>query len=163
MCPEAVRARQTGAPALAIDPLRLQQGSSAIEQVIAEALVFTQAHVAKGPVLVYSTAEPEALKHIQDQMGVHVAGQLVEQTLARIAVGLVKQGVGQLIVAGGETSGSVVQALGMTQLQIGAQIDPGVPWCAGKTAVSEKTLHITLKSGNFGTPDFFSKAFHRIG
>lgn len=153
----------TGAPALAIDPLRLQQGSSAIEQVIAEALVFTQAHVAKGPVLVYSTAEPEALKHIQDQMGVHVAGQLVEQTLARIAVGLVKQGVGQLIVAGGETSGSVVQALGMTQLQIGAQIDPGVPWCAGKTAVSEKTLHITLKSGNFGTPDFFSKAFHRIG
>jgi len=152
----------TGAPALAIDPLRLQQGSSAIEQVIAEALVFTQAHLAKGPVLVYSTAEPEALKHIQDQMGVHVAGQLVEQTLARIAVGLVKQGVGQLIVAGGETSGSVVQALGMTQLQIGAQIDPGVPWCAGKTAVSEKTLHITLKSGNFGTPDFFSKAFHRI-
>ena len=152
----------TGAPALAIDPLRLQQGSSAIEQVIAEALVFSQAHLAKGPVLVYSTAEPEALKHIQDQMGVHVAGQLVEQTLARIAVGLVKQGVGQLIVAGGETSGSVVQALGMTQLQIGAQIDPGVPWCAGKTAVSEKTLHITLKSGNFGTPDFFSKAFHRI-
>lgn len=153
----------TGAPALAIDPLRLQQGSSAIEQVIAEALVFSQAHLAKGPVLVYSTAEPEALKHIQDQMGVHVAGQLVEQTLARIAVGLVKQGVGQLIVAGGETSGSVVQALGMTQLQIGAQIDPGVPWCAGKTAVSEKTLRITLKSGNFGTPDFFSKAFHRIG
>ena len=153
----------TGAPALAIDPLRLQQGSSAIEQVIAEALVFSQAHLAKGPVLVYSTAEPEALKHIQDQMGVHVAGQLVEQTLARIAVGLVKQGVGQLIVAGGETSGSVVQALGMTQLQIGAQIDPGVPWCAGKTSVSEKTLHITLKSGNFGTPDFFSKAFHRIG
>ena len=152
----------TGAPALAIDPLRLQQGVSAIEQVIAEALAFSQAHLAKGPVLVYSTAEPEALKHIQDQMGVHVAGQLVEQTLARIAVGLVKQGVGQLIVAGGETSGSVVQALGMTQLQIGAQIDPGVPWCAGKTAVSEKTLHITLKSGNFGTPDFFSKAFHRI-
>ncbi len=152
----------TGAPALAIDPLRLQQGVSVIEQVIAEALVFSQAHLAKGPVLVYSTAEPEALKHIQDQMGVHVAGQLVEQTLARIAVGLVKQGVGQLIVAGGETSGSVVQALGMTQLQIGAQIDPGVPWCAGKTAVSEKTLHITLKSGNFGTSDFFSKAFHRI-
>ena len=152
----------TGAPALAIDPLRLQQGISAIEQVITEALAFSQAHLAKGPVLVYSTAEPEALRHIQDQMGVQLAGQLVEQTLARIAVGLVKQGVSQLIVAGGETSGAVVQALGMTQLQIGAQIDPGVPWCAGKTAVSENILHITLKSGNFGTTDFFSKAFHRI-
>ena len=152
----------TDAPALAIDPLRLQQGISAIEQVITEALAFSQAHLAKGPVLVYSTAEPEALRHIQDQMGVQLAGQLVEQTLARIAVGLVKQGVSQLIVAGGETSGAVVQALGMTQLQIGAQIDPGVPWCAGKTAVSENILHITLKSGNFGTTDFFSKAFHRI-
>ena len=152
----------TGAPALAIDPLRLQQGVSAIEQVIAEALAFSQSHLAKGPVLVYSTAEPETLKRIQDQIGVEVAGQLVEQTLARIAVGLVKQGVGQLIVAGGETSGAVVQALGMTQLQIGAQIDPGVPWCAGKTAASENMLHITLKSGNFGTADFFSKAFHKI-
>ncbi|MEI6836643.1 MAG: 3-oxo-tetronate kinase, partial [Alcaligenaceae bacterium] len=91
----------TGAPALAIDPLRLQQGVSAIEQVIAEALAFSQSHLAKGPVLVYSTAEPETLKRIQDQIGVEVAGQLVEQTLARIAVGLVKQGVGQLIVAGG--------------------------------------------------------------
>ena len=91
-----------------------------------------------------------------------VAGQRVEQTLASIAVGLVRLGVGQLIVAGGETSGAVVQALGITQLQIGAQIDPGVPWCAGSTAVSDNTLHITLKSGNFGTPDFFTKAFHSI-
>jgi uncharacterized protein YgbK (DUF1537 family) len=113
-------------------------------------------------VLVYSTAEPDALKSIQDQLGVQTAGQLVEQTLARIAVGLVQQGVGQLIVAGGETSGAVVQALGMTQLQIGVQIDPGVPWCAGNTSVSDKSLHITLKSGNFGTSDFFTKAFQCI-
>ena len=119
-------------------------------------------HLAKGPVLVYSTAEPNVLKGIQDQLGVQAAGQLVEQTLARIAVGLVQHGVGQLIVAGGETSGAVVQAVGMTQLQIGAQIDPGVPWCEGPTAVTNKTLHITLKSGNFGTPDFFTKAFHQI-
>ena len=130
--------------------------------MVAEALAFCQMHLAKGPVLVYSTAEPNVLKGIQDQLGVQAAGQLVEQTLARIAVGLVQHGVGQLIVAGGETSGAVVQALGMTQLQIGAQIDPGVPWCAGHTALTNKTLHITLKSGNFGTPDFFTKAFHQI-
>ena len=145
-----------------MDPLRLQQGAQAVEQVVAEALTLCQTHLGKGPVLVYSTAEPEALKSIQEQLGVQRAGQLVEQTLAQIAVGLIRQGVGQLIVAGGETSGAVVQALGMTQLQIGAQIDPGVPWCAGDTAVSDSTLHITLKSGNFGTPDFFTKAFHCI-
>jgi uncharacterized protein YgbK (DUF1537 family) len=154
--------RATGLPAIAVDPLRLQQGGQAVQQVVDQALALSQTHLAKGPVLVYSTAEPDALKSIQDQLGVQTAGQLVEQTLARIAVGLVQLGVGQLIVAGGETSGAVVQALGMTQLQIGAQIDPGVPWCAGHTAVSDKTLHITLKSGNFGTPDFFTKAFQCI-
>ena len=148
-----------GGAACTIDPLRLQRGTEALELVVAEALAFSQTHLAKGPVLVYSTAEPEALKSIQEKLGVQQAGQLVEQALARIAVGLVKFGVGQLIVAGGETSGAVVQALGMTQLQIGAQIDPGVPWCAGQTAVSDSLLHLALKSGNFGTADFFSKAF----
>ncbi len=154
--------RATGLPAIAVDPLRLQRGAEAVQQVVDEVLAVCQPQLGKGPVLVYSTAEPDALKSIQDQLGVQMAGQLVEQTLARIAVGLVQQGVGQLIVAGGETSGAVVQALGMTQLQIGAQIDPGVPWCSGNTAVSDKTLHITLKSGNFGTPDFFTKAFQCI-
>lgn len=151
--------RAAGLPAVAVDPLRLTLGAQAVEQVVDEALALCQMQLAKGPVLVYSTAEPDTLKNIQDQLGVQAAGQLVEQTLARIAVGLVQLGVGQLIVAGGETAGAVVQALGMTQLQIGAQIDPGVPWCAGSTAVSDNTLHITLKSGNFGTPDFFTKAF----
>ncbi|PHY07505.1 MAG: hypothetical protein CK528_02470 [Alcaligenaceae bacterium] len=154
--------RAAGLPAVALDPLRLKQGAQAVDQVVNDTLALCQTHLAEGPVLVYSTAEPEALKSIQDQLGVQAAGQLVEHTLAGIAVGLVRLGVGQLIVAGGETSGAVVQALGMTQLQIGAQIDPGVPWCAGNTALSDNALHITLKSGNFGTPDFFTKAFHFI-
>jgi uncharacterized protein YgbK (DUF1537 family) len=74
-----------------------------------------------------------------------------------IARGLVELGVRQLIVAGGETSGACVQALGITQMQIGPQIDPGVPWCHAVTASGG--IHLTLKSGNFGTDDFFSKAF----
>ena len=70
--------------------------SAAVQQVVDEALALCQPHLVKGPVLVYSTAEPDALKSIQDQLGVHTAGQLVEQTLARIAVGLVQQGVGDI-------------------------------------------------------------------
>jgi uncharacterized protein YgbK (DUF1537 family) len=63
-------------------------------------------------------------------------------------------------VAGGETSGACVQALEITRLQIGAQIDPGVPWChASSPAAPDTGLHLALKSGNFGTTDFFSKAF----
>ncbi|MEY3514529.1 MAG: hypothetical protein RL420_1552, partial [Pseudomonadota bacterium] len=73
------------------------------------------------------------------------------------ARGLVQLGVHQLIVAGGETSGACVQALAIEQLQIGPQIDPGVPWCHAHTPLGD--VHITLKSGNFGTDDFFTKAF----
>ena len=84
---------------------------------------------------------------------------LVERALARVAAGLVEAGVGQLLVAGGETSGACVQALGVTQMQIGPQIDPGVPWCHAVSDVATDGLHLTLKSGNFGTEDFFTKAF----
>jgi 3-dehydrotetronate 4-kinase len=66
--------------------------------------------------------------------------------------------VRQLVVAGGETSGACVQALGISQMKIGPQIDPGVPWCHATMARGEH-LHIALKSGNFGTSDFFTKAF----
>ncbi len=141
-----------GLPAFVLDPLLLLDGDG----VVRDALAWAGPKLAAGPVLIYSTAAPEALKRIQDQLGVQQAGEMVEQALARIAKGLVELGVGQLVVAGGETSGAVVQALGMHQLQIGAQIDPGVPWCAGRG------MHITLKSGNFGTPDFFTKAFEQI-
>jgi 3-dehydrotetronate 4-kinase len=114
--------------------------------------------LAKEPVLVYSTADPQAVKSVQDQLGVETAGALVERTLATIARGLVDLGVRQLVLAGGETSGACVQALGVAQIRIGPQIDPGVPWCWGRDGEGTP-LHLTLKSGNFGAADFFSKAF----
>jgi uncharacterized protein YgbK (DUF1537 family) len=111
-------------------------------------------------VLIYSTASPDSVKAAQAQYGVQVVGDRVEHALAAIAQGLTQLGVAQLIVAGGETSGACVQALGITQLQIGMQIDPGVPWCHAHTA--QGGMHITLKSGNFGSEDFFVKAFHQL-
>ena len=79
--------------------------------------------------------------------------------LARLAKGLVAAGVGRLVVAGGETSGAVVGALDVTALRIGPEIDPGVPWTA---SVGAKPLLLALKSGNFGAPDFFTKAFQLL-
>ena len=98
-----------------------------------------------------------ATQAVQQQLGTAEAGQLVEDALSRIARGLVSRGVGQLVVAGGETSGACVQALGIQTLRIGAAIAPGVPWCHARGEAG--ALHITLKSGNFGTDDFFTKAF----
>ncbi|MET7516539.1 3-oxo-tetronate kinase [Streptomyces sp. NPDC005480] len=144
----------TGRPAFSVDPLRIAAG----EDIAAEALAFADQHLADGPVLVYSTESPDAVRSVQGQLGAAEAGELVEQTLARVAQGLLQRGVRQLVVAGGETSGAVVQALGLTGLRIGEQIDPGVPWCAAPLPGGD-TLHITLKSGNFGGPDFFTAAF----
>ncbi|MFD3479193.1 3-oxo-tetronate kinase [Streptomyces sp. NPDC058695] len=144
----------TGRPAFSVDPLRIAAG----EDVAAEALAFADKHLADGPVLVYSTESPDAVRSVQGQLGAAEAGVLVEHTLSRVAQGLVQRGVRQLVVAGGETSGAVVQALGLTGLRIGGQIDPGVPWCAAPLPGGD-TLHITLKSGNFGGPDFFTAAF----
>lgn len=151
-----------GGESLQLDPLACVDGSSAIEAVVQGALSWARPRLGKKPILIYSTATPEALKAVQERLGVEQAGVLVEMLLANIAQGLVEAGVGQLIVAGGETSGAVVQALGISQLQIGAQIDPGVPWCAGRIVPSGRLLHLTLKSGNFGSVDFFTKAFDRI-
>ena len=145
---------RSGAPALAIDPLRVASGFD----VAAEALDWARPLLPRGPVLVYSTADAGTVKSTQQQLGVEEAGALVERTLAAIAQGLVKLGVRQLLVAGGETAGACVQALGVAQMQIGPQIDPGVPWCHAVLPTGEG-LHLALKSGNFGAPDFFGKAF----
>ncbi len=148
---------QSGRPALGIDPLRIAAGVD----VAAEALDWAQPLLADGPVLVYSTADPGAVKSVQGQLGVEDAGAMVERALSRIARGLVERGVRQLVVAGGETSGACVQALEIAQMRIGPQIDPGVPWCHALSPAcgSGGGLHLTLKSGNFGTDDFFSKAY----
>jgi 3-dehydrotetronate 4-kinase len=119
------------------------------------------------PVLIYATADVASVKAVQAQLGVAAAGELVEATLSGIAAGLVRLGVQQLIVAGGETSGACVNALGISSMQIGPQIDPGVPWCFSHTPLPSKgqagtSLHLTLKSGNFGTDDFFTKAFEGL-
>jgi len=148
--------RDAGLPALAIDPLGLANGTTTVDA----AADWARQHLPKGPVLVYATASPETVREIQAQLGVAAAGALVESALSRIAVSLIESGVRQLVVAGGETSGAVVQALAVARMAIGPQIDPGVPWtCVNAAAVGDEIVHVALKSGNFGTPDFFQKAF----
>ena len=107
------------------------------------------------PVVIAASAPPEKVAALQAKLGRDAAGALVEAAMAAIAEGLVARGVGRLVVAGGETSGAVVQRLGVTALRIGPEIDPGVPW----TFAEPRGLHLALKSGNFGARDFFLKAF----
>ena len=154
---------QSGGAALALDAMRVANGAN----VVVETLTWARRQLADrpgAPLLVYSTAEPAAVKAVQQLLGVDKAGSLLEDTLAAVARGLVQDlSVRQLVVAGGETSGACVQALGITQLQIGPQIDPGVPWChASPPCAGPGGLHLALKSGNFGSDDFFTKAFAQL-
>ncbi|MFM0339077.1 3-oxo-tetronate kinase [Paraburkholderia fungorum] len=143
-------------PSFRIDPLAVAHGEPVVEQ----ALAFAQAYLDKAqPVLIYATATPDEVKVVQRELGVDEAGQLVETTLAAIARGLRERGVRKFVVAGGETSGAVVQALEVRTLRIGAQIDPGVPATATTGAAP---LALALKSGNFGTTDFFEKALRHL-
>jgi 3-dehydrotetronate 4-kinase len=138
--------------AFELDPIAIASG----RDVAQEALDWAGGRLSEKPVLVYSTATPEQVKAVQGKLGREHAGAMVEETLGKIARGLVAAGVRRLVVAGGETSGAVVGALGVEGLAIGPEIDPGVPWTV---SIGEPSLALALKSGNFGTPDFFTKAF----
>jgi uncharacterized protein YgbK (DUF1537 family) len=151
-----------GRTAIAIDPLALHQGSQSAASLLAQALPALGAS-AGGPLLIYATAAPERVKAVQAELGVAAAGALVERTLAELAQALVQAGVRRLVVAGGETSGAVVQALGVPQLRIGAAICPGVPWTEATLPGSGEPLWLALKSGNFGGVDFFADALRQAG
>ena len=138
-------------PAMKLDPFALADGYASDL-----ALDWAKGHLGNGPVLIYASAPPEDVAEAQKVLGRDRAGTLVEDAMAAIAEGLVKAGVRRLVVAGGETSGAVVKALGIKGLAIGPQIDPGVPACV---TLGDKQLAMALKSGNFGAKDFLTKAF----
>ena len=142
-------------PSFALDAQALARG----EDQVGAALAWAKGHIGQGPVLVYSSAPPEEVARTQQALGRERAGEILEQAMAAVAVGLVQAGVRRLVVAGGETSGAVVSALGVSALRIGPQIDPGVPWTL---AMGEPALALALKSGNFGGPDFMLRALSLV-
>jgi 3-dehydrotetronate 4-kinase len=159
-CSEATRAqvahmREYG-PVFTIDPVVAAAGRNIAE----EALAWARPRLGDRPVLISATAPPDEVAAVQEALGRERAGALVEGIFADIARGLVERGARRFVIAGGETAGAIVQALGVTGLRIGRQIDPGVPWTVSLPgSLGEPALALALKSGNFGAPDFFCRAF----
>ena len=144
-----------GYPALKLDPLALAAGGQPIEEVVGWALRQPD----ETPFLLYSSDDPAEVAAIQDRLGREKAGAVVEEAFAAIARRLSEAGLTRLLVAGGETSGAVVQGLAVRTLEIGPEIDPGVPWTR---VVDGPEMVVALKSGNFGAPDFFVKAWRLL-
>ncbi|HRD77768.1 MAG TPA: four-carbon acid sugar kinase family protein [Hyphomicrobiaceae bacterium] len=160
-CSEATRgqvkaAKAAGIPAFEVDPLGLHEGRT----MCADIVRWAKSQPADRPVLVYSSADPASVKSVQEKLGREAAGALVERELATVARALVGDGFSRIVVAGGETSGAVVNGLGVTALEIGPEIDPGVPWTTSRG--SSVPLALALKSGNFGGPEFFTSAWAKL-
>jgi uncharacterized protein YgbK (DUF1537 family) len=133
------------------------------EQVVAgkdearRALAWARERLKEGPVLIASSSTPEEVAALQKRHGRDAAGHAIEQAMADLAEGLVEAGVRRLVVAGGETSGAVVDRLGIPGFLIGAEIAAGVPVLSAVGA-SQGDMLLALKSGNFGGPEFFADA-----
>ncbi|MEM7061041.1 MAG: 3-oxo-tetronate kinase [Pseudomonadota bacterium] len=143
-------ATYTGGQKFRLDPLTLAKDG------IGAALDWLAGQSQDAAPLVFATAEPEDVQSAQSELGTAQAGELVESALANLAVAARNRGIRRFVVAGGETSGAVTKALGVTQLDIGAEIAPGVPWTY--TLSDGHPIAITLKSGNFGAETFFTDA-----
>jgi len=128
--------------------------------VAAELIEWAADQPTETPVLIYASADPDEVSEIQNRHGVDEAGAMIERVMGRISVGLVAQGFKRIVIAGGETSGAVVSALGIKTLRIGPEIDPGVPWTE---SFDQQHLALALKSGNFGSEGFFARAFEVFG
>ncbi|MBO0712678.1 MAG: four-carbon acid sugar kinase family protein, partial [Acetobacteraceae bacterium] len=140
-----------------LDPLHMPDAAALADQ----ALRWARDRLGDTPILIAASAPPDRVAALQQLLGREAAGALVERALAIIARGLVAAGARRLVVAGGESAGAVVSELAVRSLRIGAEIDPGVPWTYAEGG--EAPLLLALKSGNFGAPDFFLKAFQQLG
>ena len=121
------------------------------------ALSWASEHLGRGPILIASSSTPDRIAALQARHGRDAAGHAIEQAMADIAEGLVQSGVRRLVVAGGETSGAVVDRLGIPGFLVGAEIAAGVPVLRAVGA-KQGAMLLALKSGNFGGPEFFSDA-----
>jgi len=144
---------ETDMAVLHLDPEQIVAGKGEVRR----ALGWAAQRITEGPILIASSSTPDQVAALQSRHGRDAAGHAIEQAMADIAEGLVQSGVRRLVIAGGETSGAVVDRLGIPGFLVGAEIAAGVPVLRAVGA-KEGEMVLALKSGNFGGPRFFSDA-----
>jgi uncharacterized protein YgbK (DUF1537 family) len=142
-------------PGFALDPAAIVGGEISVDSVVR----WISDQGDRIPII-YSTADPEIVSGTQARFGRDVAAEAIETFFGNLVRTLVERGTRRIVVGGGETSGAVVEALELQSLRIGPEIDPGVPVLLADKA---GPLGLALKSGNFGSEDFFEKAVEQVG
>lgn len=145
---------QRGAAAFQLDPIDLAENG------VKKVLDWLSSQDFTKNIIIYATSDPDTVKKVQDELGVDMAGKIVEQGLSECAIAARELGIKNFIIAGGETSGAITKALNVRQLDIGIEIAPGVPWTfSGKR---NNQIALSLKSGNFGSEEFFTEALSKL-
>ena len=145
---------QRGAAAFQLDPIDLAENG------IKKVLDWLSSQDFTKNIIIYATSDPDTVKKVQAELGVDMAGKIVEQGLSECAIAARELGIKNFIIAGGETSGAITKALNIRQLDIGIEIAPGVPWTfSGKR---NNQIALSLKSGNFGSEEFFTEALSKL-
>lgn len=150
---EQLAIAESSIPVLRLDTDALMRGDAEVVRAIA----WAGERIAQGPVAIAASAAPDAVQRMQEKYGRDAAGHAIEQATSRIAAELVSRGVKRLVVAGGETSGAAVDRLQIPAFLVGPEIAPGVPVLRA-VGGPHSAMHLALKSGNFGGPDFFARA-----
>ena len=145
---------QRGAAAFQLDPIDLAENG------VKKVLDWLSSQDFTKNIIIYATSDPYTVKKVQAELGVDMAGKIVEQGLSECAIAARELGIKNFIIAGGETSGAITKALNVRQLDIGIEIAPGVPWTfSGKR---NNQIALSLKSGNFGSEEFFTEALNKL-
>ena len=145
---------QRGAAAFQLDPIDLAENG------VKKVLDWLSSQDFTKNTIIYATSDPDTVKKVQAELGVDMAGKIVEQGLSECAIAARELGIKNFIIAGGETSGAITKALNVRQLDIGIEIAPGVPWTfSGKR---NNQIALSLKSGNFGSEEFFTEALNKL-
>ena len=145
---------QRGAAAFQLDPIDLAKNG------VKKVLDWLSSQDFTKNIIIYATSDPDTVKKVQAELGVDMAGKIVEQGLSECAIAARELGIKNFIIAGGETSGAITKALNVRQLDIGIEIAPGVPWTfSGKR---NNQIALSLKSGNFGSEEFFTEALNKL-
>ena len=145
---------QRGAAAFQLDPIDLAENG------VKKVLDWLSSQDFTKNIIIYATSDPDTVKKVQAVLGVDMAGKIVEQGLSECAITARELGIKNFIIAGGETSGAITKALNIRQLDIGIEIAPGVPWTfSGKR---NNQIALSLKSGNFGSEEFFTEALSKL-
>ena len=145
---------QRGAAAFQLDPIDLAENG------VKKVLDWLSSQDFTKNIIIYAASDPDTVKKVQAELGVDMAGKIVEQGLSECAIAARELGIKNFIIAGGETSGAITKALNVRQLDIGIEIAPGVPWTfSGKR---NNQIALSLKSGNFGSEEFFTEALNKL-